>query len=253
METRIAAIGLLANIALAAGKIAAGLLSRSSAVLAEGLHSGMDVISSGISLVGVRASREPVDEGHPYGHYKAEVIAGLFITMIPFMTAVWIIFEATISLTSPRTPVVGIVSVGVMAISAVINKAMARLKIMYGRKHDSLSLLSDGVHSRVDVFTSLAVLGGVPGQVVHSRGCSAGACNRSLHPLGIFRSRSEGDRLPARCLCGRGGRAQDQGHRRGAEDQNLRLENAKEGSGDHGQPRDRAAHHIRDRRGHADA
>ncbi len=161
MEKKIAALGLVANVVLAAGKVAAGLLSRSSSILAEGLHSGMDVISSAISLVGIRASRKPVDKDHPYGHYKAEVIAGLFITMILFLTAVWIIYEAAVSFASPRRPIVGAVSVGIMAFSALTNAAMARLKIGYGRAHDSLSLLSDGVHSRLDVFTSLAVLAGL--------------------------------------------------------------------------------------------
>jgi len=161
MERKIAALGLAANIVLASGKIAVGLLSRSTAVLAEGLHSGMDVLSSGISLIGISTSRKPRDEGHPYGHYKAEVLAGLFITVILFLTAAWIIYEAVGSLGSPRTPLVGVVPLGVMAFSALINAVMAHVKIRAGRKHDSLSLLSDGVHSRLDVFTSLAVLGGL--------------------------------------------------------------------------------------------
>ncbi len=161
MEKKIAVLGLAANIVLAAGKIAAGLAARSTAVLAEGLHSGMDVLASGIGLIGIAASRKPEDKGHPYGHYKAEVLAGLFITIILFLTAVWIILEAALSFASPRKPIVGIVSLGAMAFSALANEVMARLKIRAGRKHDSLSLLSDGVHSRLDVFTSLAVVGGL--------------------------------------------------------------------------------------------
>jgi cation diffusion facilitator family transporter len=161
MEKIIAALGLITNVLLAVAKIAAGLVSRSSAVLAEGLHSGMDVISSAISLVGIRVSRKPVDKGHPYGHYKAEVVAGLFITIILFLTGVWIIYKAAVSFAAPHRPVVGAVSLGVMAFSALTNEVMARLKIGAGRKHDSLSLVSDGVHSRLDVFTSLAVLGGL--------------------------------------------------------------------------------------------
>lgn len=161
MERRIAALGLIANVALATGKVVAGLVSGSAAVLAEGLHSGMDVISSAISLVGIRASRKPGDRGHPYGHYKAEVVAGLFITIILFLTAAGIIYEAAASFASPRKPVVGALSLGVMAVSALTNEVMARMKIGAGRRHDSLSLVSDGVHSRLDVFTSLAVLGGL--------------------------------------------------------------------------------------------
>jgi cation diffusion facilitator family transporter len=161
MERRTAALGLAVNAVLAGGKIAAGLVSRSTAVLAEGLHSGMDVLASGISLIGITVSRRPEDTGHPYGHYKAEVLAGLFITIILFLTAVWIIYDAVSGFGSPRAPIVGVVSLGTMAFSALTNEVMARVKIRAGRKHDSLSLLSDGVHSRLDVFTSLAVVGGL--------------------------------------------------------------------------------------------
>jgi ferrous-iron efflux pump FieF len=161
MEKKTAALGLAVNAALAAGKIVVGLASRSAAVLAEGLHSGMDVLSSGISLVGITVSRKPEDAGHPYGHHKAEVLAGLFITIILFLTGGGIIYRAVSAFGSPQAPIVGIVSLGTMAVSALANEVMARLKIRAGRKHDSLSLLSDGVHSRLDVFTSLGVLGGL--------------------------------------------------------------------------------------------
>jgi cation diffusion facilitator family transporter len=161
MERRTAALGLAVNAVLAVGKILAGLASRSTAVLAEGLHSGMDVLSSGISLIGITVSRKPEDAGHPYGHFKAEVLAGLFITIILFLTGGWIIYDAAAHLGSPRAPVVGLVSLGAMAVSALANEIMARVKIRAGRKADSLSLLSDGVHSRLDVFTSLAVVGGL--------------------------------------------------------------------------------------------
>lgn len=96
-------------------KIAAGLLSRSTAVLAEGLHSGMDILSSGISLIGISTSRKPRDGGHPYGHYKAEVLAGLLITVILFLMAAWIIYQGAGSLGSTRKPFVDVVPLGVMA------------------------------------------------------------------------------------------------------------------------------------------
>lgn len=161
MERKIALAGLAVNLALGIAKIAVGVVASSSAILADGLHSGMDSVSSGISFVGIRASKKPVDEEHPYGHYKAEVIGGLFITVILFLTGIWIIYEAVLSFLSPVLPVVSLVSAGVMAASAAVNEAMARLKIGYGKRYDSMSLLSDGVHSRVDVYTSAAVLAGL--------------------------------------------------------------------------------------------
>ncbi|MFH1237436.1 MAG: cation diffusion facilitator family transporter [Candidatus Aenigmatarchaeota archaeon] len=161
MERKISLIGLFVNLALGIAKITIGIAALSSSILAEGLHSGMDVISSGVSFIGIKASKKPVDKEHPYGHYKAEIIGGLFITIILFLTALWIIYEAVISFLSPKEPIVSFLSVGVMLFSALINELMARVKIRYGKKYDSLSLVTDGVHSRVDVFTSIAVLFGL--------------------------------------------------------------------------------------------
>jgi cation diffusion facilitator family transporter len=161
MEKKISLIGLFVNLVLGIAKIAIGIFAKSSSILADGLHSGVDVISSGISFAGIRASKKPVDKEHPYGHYKAEVIGGLFITVILFFTALFIIYGAVVSFSSPSVPIVSFISAGVMLLSAVVNEAMARIKIRYGKKYDSLSLISDGTHSRVDVYTSVAVLAGL--------------------------------------------------------------------------------------------
>jgi len=151
----------LANVILAGGKLIAGFLTGSGAVFAEGLHSGMDILSSAISLVGIKIAKKPVDKKHPYGHYKFEVLAGLIITIILFLTGLFIVMESIREFKNPSPVSIGYLALGVMLVSAVINEIMARLKIHYGKKENSVSLLSDGVHSRVDVYASLAVLAGL--------------------------------------------------------------------------------------------
>jgi len=161
MKEKIALISVLANVFLAAGKIVAGFVAGSGAVFAEGLHSGMDILSSGISFVGIKIAQKPVDKKHPYGHYKFEVLAGLIITIILFLTGGFILWEAVQKFRNPSPVVVGYLALGVMLVSAIINEIMARLKIKYGKKENSASLLSDGIHSRVDVYSSLIVLIGL--------------------------------------------------------------------------------------------
>jgi len=160
-KEKIAGLSVFANLILAIAKILVGLLTRSSAILAEGIHSGMDVFSSGISLIGIRLSKKPRDEKHPYGHYKFEVLTGLIITIILFITGIGIIYEAYKGFLNPVEISIGYLALGTMIVSALINEVMARLKIHYGKKENSISLLSDGIHSRVDVYTSLAVLAGL--------------------------------------------------------------------------------------------
>jgi len=161
MKEKVALLSVFVNLVLAVGKIVVGFLAKSSSVLAEGVHSGMDVVSSGISLIGIKIAKKPVDKRHPYGHYKFEVLSGLIITVFLFGTGVWILYEAYKGFVNPEIVLFSYLALVVMLLSSVLNEVMARLKIYYGKKENSLSLLSDGVHDKVDVYASVAVLVGL--------------------------------------------------------------------------------------------
>ena len=90
MKEKVALISILANIFLTVSKLIVGFATGSSAVFAEGLHSGMDILSSAISFIGIKIAKKPIDKKHPYGYYKFEVMAGLAITVILFLTGLLI-------------------------------------------------------------------------------------------------------------------------------------------------------------------
>ena len=161
MKEKIAVISILTNIVLVGGKIIIGVFSGSAAVLAEGIHSFMDIFSSAIGYLGIKISRKPEDQKRPYGHYKFEVLAGFFITLILFGTGAGIIYEAYQKFLNPSLIKIPVLAFGIMIFSALVNEIMARLKIHFGKKENSMALLSDGFHSRIDVFTSLAVFAGL--------------------------------------------------------------------------------------------
>jgi cation diffusion facilitator family transporter len=161
MKEKIALLSVLANFVLAGGKIAVGFFSNSAAILAEGLHSFMDIFSSAVGYIGIKISKKPEDQKHPYGHYKFEVLAGVIITLILLVTGLGIMWEAYKNFLNPEKIEIGYLAFGVMLFSAAVNEIMARLKIHFGKKESSIALLSDGLHSRVDVFASLAVFAGL--------------------------------------------------------------------------------------------
>jgi len=161
MKEKVAIISILANIILAGGKIAVGIFSGSAAILAEGLHSFMDIFSSAVGYIGIRISQKPEDQKHPYGHYKFEVLTGVIITLILLATGLGIMWEAYKNFLNPEKIEIGYLAFGIMILSAAVNEIMARVKIHYGKKENSISLLSDGFHSRVDVYASLAVFAGL--------------------------------------------------------------------------------------------
>ncbi|MDD5552136.1 MAG: cation diffusion facilitator family transporter [Candidatus Pacebacteria bacterium] len=161
MKEKIAKIAILANVFLAGGKIAVGVFSNSVAILASGIDSFVDVFSSIISYVGIKISGKPADEKYPYGHYKFEVLAGVIITLFILVTGIGIIYDAYKGFFETKTIQVSYLAFGIMIFSVVANEIMSRLKIHYGKKESSVSLLSDGTHSRIDVYTSLVILIGL--------------------------------------------------------------------------------------------
>lgn len=161
MKEKIAILSILANVLLAGGKIAVGIFSNSAAILAAGIDSFVDIFSSVISYVGIKIAGKPADKEHPYGHYKFEVLGGIIIALIILVTGIGIIYGAFKNLFQPQEIEIGYLAFGIMIFSSIVNEIMARLKTYYGKKENSISLLSDGVHSRIDVYTSLIILVGL--------------------------------------------------------------------------------------------
>jgi len=161
MKEKIATISILANAILAGGKIFIGYISYSSSILAEGFHSLTDIFSSIIGYLGIKTSQKPVDEKHPYGHYKFEVLSGVVITLILLITGIGVIWDAYRNFLEPEKLNVGYWGFLIMIISVIVNYVTSKIKIYYGRKENSLTLLADGSHDKADVLASVAVLVGL--------------------------------------------------------------------------------------------
>ena len=161
MKEKIAILAILANIILAVGKITIGIFSKSAAILAAGIDSFIDIFSSIIGYVGIKISKKPADKEHPYGHYKFEVLGGTIITIIVLIAGIGVVYSAYQNFFEPKKVNINYLAFGIMIVSVIINGGMSKLKIYYGKKEGSVSLISDGVHSRVDVYTSLAILLGL--------------------------------------------------------------------------------------------
>lgn len=161
MKEKVALISISANIVLAISKISIGFISGSISILAAGMDSLADIFSSLISYLGIKISSKPADKKHPYGHHKFEVLAGVIITLVILSAGFKVIYDTYNNLLKPSEINLGYLSVGVMVLSVLVNEIMAKIKIYYGKKENSISLLSDGMHSKIDVYTSLAILTGL--------------------------------------------------------------------------------------------
>ena len=154
---RVALAGMFASGALAAIKIAAGLLGHSSAAVADGMESAGDVFASGIVLLGLTLAARPPDWNHPYGHGRLETVTGLFVGFMLAMAGLAIAAHALLTMSAPRPTPAPFVIWPLIA-SAAVKGALSGAKFHYGKKIGSAALIADAWNDSVDILSALAAL-----------------------------------------------------------------------------------------------
>ena len=149
------------NIFLSVAKAIAGAIINSTALIADGVHSATDCLSSLGVYFGIKAAQKPIDKEHPYGHYAAETISGMFVVFLLALSGLWIVFEGIESISNQEAVHFSFWGIIVIVFSVVVNEAMARLKFKYGKQEESLALIADAEHSRSDAISSVGVLAGL--------------------------------------------------------------------------------------------
>lgn len=151
------------NLAVAIAKIALGLSTGAVSVLSDGYHSLTDTASNVVALVGVRMSRRPPDDNHPYGHRKFETMASVGILVFLILVLMQVAGRAWSRLWSPESPRVELIAFYVMGITLLVNLAVVRYERAAAREFDSEVLAADSHHTMSDVFTSITVIAALVG------------------------------------------------------------------------------------------
>lgn len=160
-KARAAWISVISNSTLVVSKLAVGLLIGSVSVVSEAIHSGVDLIASGIALFAVKSAVKPADKEHPYGHGKIENLSGSIEAVLILVAAAWIVYEAVHKLIVRSPLEMAGLGVAIMAVSATANFFVSRMLFRVGRETDSIALQADAWHLRTDVWTSAGVMMGL--------------------------------------------------------------------------------------------
>jgi len=156
-KIKTARLSIFSNVFLIIIKIAAGLVSGSVSILSEAIHSGIDLIASGIAFFAVKISSRAPDKKHPFGHGKFENIAGVIEGLLIFVAAFWIIYEAVHKMIHPVVVKYFLIGSAVMLLSAIVNFFISRRLYRVAQETDSIALKADALHLRTDVYSSLGV------------------------------------------------------------------------------------------------
>ena len=99
---RAAQVGMLVNLILAVIKLIAGIVGHAYALVADAVESTADIFSSLVVYGGLRIAAQPADEDHPYGHGRAEALAGALVAIMLLIAGLGIAAEAVREIRMPH-------------------------------------------------------------------------------------------------------------------------------------------------------
>ena len=150
--------GVLVSVIFFGLKTYAGLVSGSIAIISDAINSFLDVFSYSIIKISVRMQAKAPDKTHPFGHYRAEPLAGFIISLVAFMLGGNIVKDAIISFYKPKPIFFSKFPLLVLSLAVMVKVILTILFNNEGKKTDSPALKAAAIDSRNDVLASLTAL-----------------------------------------------------------------------------------------------
>ncbi len=145
---------------LALGKLAAGIVTNSVAILADAFHSFSDLIPIFAAYLGLKIAQRPKTEEFPYGYYKAENLAALFSSLFIFLLGFEILKES-ISRIFTKAPVTNdLLGIGMIIVSFLVSLWLYKYQMDAARKTGSQALMANALETKMDVLSTILVFFG---------------------------------------------------------------------------------------------
>lgn len=178
-------VGMAVNGVLAAVKVAGGILGHSQALVADGVESLADLVSSMVVWRGLVVAAEPADADHPYGHGKAEPIAAAVVAGLLLVASAGIAIQSVREILQPHhTPAP--FTLLVLVVVVTIKETLFRFVLREGHSVQSRAVESDAWHHRSDAITSLAAALGISVALLGGPGYEAADDVAALAAAGII-------------------------------------------------------------------
>ena len=157
---RVTFIGFAVNLLLAGIKLAAGILGRSGAMVADAVHSFSDMATDVVVIAFAKISAKPKD-----GHGKYETLATIIISLALAAVGTGILVNSIgairVVVDGGLLPRPGTVALLAAAVSIVVKEILYRYTVREGRRVSSPSMIANAWHHRSDALSSLGTLAGI--------------------------------------------------------------------------------------------
>lgn len=150
--------GIFLNICLFIGKLIAGLLCNSIAIIADAVNNLSDAASSAITLIGFKISEQKPDKDHPYGHGRVEYIAGLLISIAIVFMGFELIKSSFEKIIHPQEMACDMITVAILVASILVKIYMFSYNRSIGKKIESVVMSATATDSLSDTIATFVVL-----------------------------------------------------------------------------------------------
>ncbi len=158
--------GIILNLLLFTGKLIAGILSGAVSVVADALNNLSDAGSSIVNMVGFKIAMTPPDREHPFGHGRAEYVAGLIISFIITLMGVELAKSSVDKIIVPEAPDISVLTFVILFASVLVKLWMFFFNRKLGSEINSVSLKATASDSISDVTATVAVILGMAASVI---------------------------------------------------------------------------------------
>lgn len=167
--SRVIWVGFFFNLLLTLVKIAAGILGRSSAMIADAVHSISDFFTDLVVVGSLKVASRPVDTNHKYGHGKVETLATAFVGVVLFFVGAGILWSGLDKIithyrgTPLESP--GMIAFWAAVASIIVKEILYRYTARVGKKINSQVVVANAWHHRSDAYSSIATVLGIGGAI----------------------------------------------------------------------------------------
>ncbi|HAG42878.1 MAG TPA: cation transporter [Clostridium sp.] len=161
--TKVSIVTVIINTVLAIFKVIAGILGKSSAMIADGIHTFSDIATTVVVIIGLKISNKDDDEKHPYGHEKFEPEISKIVSLLLAGTGVFLAYNAIQILLSGNLDTPKPIALYAALTSIAVKEAMYWYTIITARKVKSIAMEADAWHHRSDAISSVGTLIGIAG------------------------------------------------------------------------------------------
>jgi len=146
------------NLILGFSKIIIAIFIGSISLLADGIHSLSDMVTSFIVIISFYLGRKPSDEEHPFGHGRVEQIAALIMAVLISIGGIELIKGSIDRVLEPQPVQMSILAISLLILTVILKEILGRISHYYGKKIHSIALEADSWHHRTDAVSSILVI-----------------------------------------------------------------------------------------------